>query len=325
MKEYYQKSWTKVVELLGSNVYKGLIEYECILRRERYGDNKVTIPNKKSVKRSLMDKAFSWTSIIYISVAILFIIKKKYLFLSIELAVYILGLVHTAWYSSKNKKNIELLSNLNTIDVTVIREGVERIVRAEELVIGDIVIFKENSFISADLRIISSQDLKVDERSITGDKMLKDKYEAMIDHNVGSLSDISNILYRGSIIKKGSGSGVVIATGMNTYLGNLLSSLDKYKLKKSLGFKELDGIIGKINLICILITIILSVIIPGKSAIRQDVLLSCIFISSSLIYPIIYYVYDKNIIKELQNEEIYLNNIFALNDSEEVKVLFIEK
>ena len=59
----------------------------------------------------------------------------------------------------------------------VLREGVERIVTAEELVIGDIVIFKENSFISADLRIISSQDLKVDERSITGDKILKDNYD----------------------------------------------------------------------------------------------------------------------------------------------------
>ena len=53
------------MELLGSNVYKGLIEYDCILRRERYGDNKVTIPNKKSVKRSLLDKVFSWTYIIY--------------------------------------------------------------------------------------------------------------------------------------------------------------------------------------------------------------------------------------------------------------------
>ena len=47
------------MELLGSNVYKGLIEYDCILRRERYGDNKVTIPNKKSVKHSLLDKVFS--------------------------------------------------------------------------------------------------------------------------------------------------------------------------------------------------------------------------------------------------------------------------
>ena len=325
MKQYYQKSWTKVVELLGSNVYKGLIEYDCILRRERYGDNKVTIPNKKSVKHSLLDKVFSWTSLIYLAVVILFIIKKKYIFLSIELAVYILGLVHTAWYSWKNKKNVEFLSKLNTTNVMVLREGVERIVTAEELVIGDIVIFKENSFISADLRIISSQDLKVDERSITGDKILKDKYEAMIDHNVASLSDISNILYRGSIIKRGSGSGVVIATGMNTHLGKLLSSLDRYELKKNSGFKELDGIIGKMNTICILITIILSFIIPGKSTIRQDVLLACIFISTALIYPIIYYVYDKIIIKELEREEIYLNNIFSLNDIDTVKVLFIEK
>lgn len=97
--------------------------------------------------------------------------------------------------------------------VTVLREGVERIVSAEDLVIGDIVLFKENSFISADLRIISAENLKVNERNITGDKVLKDKYEAMLDNNVASLSDISNILFRGSIIKSGSGTGIVIATG----------------------------------------------------------------------------------------------------------------
>ena len=44
-----------------------------------------------------------------------------------------------------------------------------------------------------------------------------------------------------------------------------------------------------------------------------------------MIYPIIYYVYDKIIIKELEREEIYLNNIFSLNDIDTVKVLFIEK
>ena len=65
------------MELLGSNIYKGLIEYDCILRRERYGDNKLTIPNEKSVKNSLLDKIFSWTSLIYLVAVILFIIKKS--------------------------------------------------------------------------------------------------------------------------------------------------------------------------------------------------------------------------------------------------------
>ena len=68
MKEYYQKSWTRVVELLGSNVYKGLMEYECIVRREQYGDNKVIIPNRKSIGRSLLEKLFSLSSFIYLFV-----------------------------------------------------------------------------------------------------------------------------------------------------------------------------------------------------------------------------------------------------------------
>lgn len=325
MREYYQKSWMKVVELLGSNVYKGLIEYDCILRREKYGDNKVTIPNKKSLKRFLLDRIISWNSLVYLVICIIFIIKKKYLFLFVEIMVFLLGILHTFWTSMKNKKNIELLRNLNTTDVLVLREGIERIIKSEELVIGDIVLFKKNSFISADLRIISSKDLKVDERSITGDKILKDKHEAMIDHNVASLSDISNILFKGSVIKRGSGSGVVIATGMNTHLGNLLSSLDKYELKKSSGFKEIDSNINKLNIIGILLTLILASIIPGKSIIRQEVLLSCIFISTALIYPIIYYIYEKSIVKEFEKREIYLNSIFSLRDSDEVKVVFVEK
>lgn len=325
MKEYYQKSWTRVVELLGSNVYNGLMEYDCIVRREQYGDNKVIIPNRKNIGRSLLEKLFSLSSFIYLFVIILFIVSKQYIFLLIELIAFSLSIIHTWWYSLKNKKNIEMLGNLNTSDVTVLREGVERIVSAEDLVIGDIVLFKENSFISADLRIISAENLKVNERNITGDKVLKDKYEAMLDNNVASLSDISNILFRGSIIKSGSGTGIVIATGMNTHLGKLLSALDRYDLKKNLGFKEIDEIISKINIIGILISVILFFVVPGKVYIKKEILLDCLFISTAFIYPLIYYIYDKIISKELEKDNIYVNNIFTLKDSDIVKVIFVEK
>ena len=114
MKEYYQKSWTRVVELLGSNVYKGLMEYDCIVRREQYGDNKVIIPNRKSIGRSLLEKLFSLSSFIYLFVIILFIVSKQYIFLLIELIAFslsILGIINVS-AESANFYEAEYIDNI---------------------------------------------------------------------------------------------------------------------------------------------------------------------------------------------------------------------
>ena len=59
-----------------------------------------------------------------------------------------------------NEKEIEILQNLNTSQVLVLREGIEKLVEAEDLVKGDIIYFRKNSIIAADIRIIESENLK---------------------------------------------------------------------------------------------------------------------------------------------------------------------
>lgn len=90
---------------------------------------------------------------------------------------------------------------------------------------GDIVKINKDSVIPADIRIISANEIKVDEKSITGEAFYKEKFESKIIGNIFSLTDMKNILFKGSIIKSGSGLGIVISTGNSTQLGRMLTML----------------------------------------------------------------------------------------------------
>ena len=325
MKQYYQNNWAKVVESFGTNIYKGLLEYDCILRREQFGDNKLDMPIAKGIGYILKEKFNIWNLLLYIGILTYFVLSRNIIFLAVWSVTFLSNLTYTIYLGIKEKKDIESLGNINSVQVTVLREGIERVVAAHELVKGDIVLFKKNSFISADLRIISADNLKVDERNITGDKILKDKYATMMDYEVSDIGAINNMLFKGSVVKEGSGTGIVVETGSKTQLGILLSSLVKSNLKKTNIIKNIDSVIGKIHIILILISIILYLIVPGKGKIKNDVLLSSIFVSTTILSWLIIFIFSKKIIKELNDEGIIITNLSSLQDCRDIKVLFVEK
>ena len=77
MKKYYQNNWAKVVESFGTNIYKGLLEYDCIIRREQYGNNKLNMPMPKGIIYIFKDKFNIWNLILYIGIFMYFILSKN--------------------------------------------------------------------------------------------------------------------------------------------------------------------------------------------------------------------------------------------------------
>lgn len=325
MEKYYKKSWGEVVEELGTNINKGLMEYECILKREIYGDNSLVIPRKNKIdiilKESLNKEIIILESLLLIS----FLLSKNYWLLIIGFISMFLNLSFNLNLNLKRYRNLTSLVELNISRVLVLREGVERIVEAHELMIGDIVLFKKGSFISADLRIIWSDGLKVDEGSVTGEEFLKDKYETKIDYEVAKLGEINNMLFRGSIIKAGEGRGIVTEIGNRTELGKILLSLENKKSTKSNIINKIYYELSKIKFIIVIISILLYIVIPGSGQVKINVLNHSFFITIILCCPIIIFMYSNFIKNSLKNKGIDIFNISALDDSKLVKLLFIEK
>lgn len=326
MKEYYGNSWTKVVELLGSNIYKGLYQYECEIRKEKYGDNKIYLPYSKG-KIKLFLEIFKQKYIyIYLAFIIFFFIYKKTNMVLIATILVLINIVIKFYYDVSKEKEIELLQNLNTSQVLVLREGIERLVEAEELVKGDIVYFRKNSLIAADIRVIESESIKVDERSITGDKFLKDKYSIKIDGNVSSIGDINNIIFRGSVVKEGTGKGIVVEVGNKTQLGKLIRIMDNSKIKKDIAINKLEENLFRVGICLVMVQAILGTVLPGSFIEKAPIISASIFSIISIAIPIIILYYGKYIKKKvLINYNIELNNFSALDLAKDVKIMFLDK
>lgn len=326
MKEYYRESWTKVVELLGSNIYKGLYQYECEIRKIENGDNKIYLPYSKG-KIKLFLEIFKQKYIYIYLVFIIFFFTYRYINMGlISIIILLLNIIIKFHHDVSKEKEIELLQKLNTSQVLVLREGIERLVEAEELVKGDIVYFRKNSVIAADIRVIESNGIKVDERSVTGDKFLKDKYSVKMDSKVLSIGDINNIIFRGSIVKEGTGKGIVIEVGNKTELGKLIRIMDNSKIKKDIIINKLEENIFKVAICLVMVQALLATILPGSFLQKLPIIATSIFSIITIAAPVIILYYGKYTKKRIILEHnIELNNFSALDLSKDIKIMFLNK
>ena len=97
---------------------------------------------------------------------------------------------------------------------------------ASELVVGDIVMLGDGDMVPADLRLIDSANLKVQEASLTGESVPSEKEAEDILPEDCPLGDRSNMAYTSAIVTYGRATGVVVATGMDTEVGNIAGMLD---------------------------------------------------------------------------------------------------
>ena len=120
----------------------------------------------------------------------------------------------------KAARSIEALRVLGTRSARVRRDGRTRLIPAERLVPGDIVLLDAGDVMTADLRLVEASNLEVDESPLTGESTGVGKTIAPVDVDA-RVSDRASMLFKGTSITRGSGIGVVVATGMDTELGHI--------------------------------------------------------------------------------------------------------
>lgn len=122
---------------------------------------------------------------------------------------------------SRAERTIESLGLPGVGAAEVIRDGERREVAAETLVPGDLLVLERGMVVPADARILASQRLTVSESALTGESLPVLKSPDVIDRAAVPLGDRANMVYRGTIVTGGSGSAVVVATGVHTEVGRI--------------------------------------------------------------------------------------------------------
>ena len=267
------KSAKEVLKELDSNVEQGLTSEEAGKRLLKYGPNK--LPEKKKTPLFLVFLSQFNDPMIFIllAAAVLSVAISIYQLLSpsvtekpttmeiisdpaIILAVVILNAVIGTVQENNAEKSLEALKQMSSLTCMVRRDGQLIELKAEELVPGDIVILEEGRTVPADLRLITSINLKTDESSLTGESLPVEKDADIVFSDKVGIGDTVNIAYMSTPIVYGRGEGIVIKTGKDTETGkiaDMLSNSDNEQTPLQKKLAELSKFLGILTIAIVLL------------------------------------------------------------------------
>lgn len=130
---------------------------------------------------------------------------------------------------NKAENALEALKARNKPFVKVIRDGEQTVIPSEDLVVGDIVVLEAGDVVPADMRLIQSASLKIEEAALTGESVPVEKNADCIVDEKAPLGDRHNMAFSGSTVTYGRGRGTVTATGMSTEMGKIAQMLTEVK------------------------------------------------------------------------------------------------
>lgn len=251
----------KIVEGFGTSIDFGISSQEAKKRQEKYGENKI----EKLKKKSLLFIFFSQFANVMIVILILAAIISAFVSIKnnegftdtiIILAIVVLNAVIGTQQEYKAEKALEELQKVSETKAKIIRNGVLIEVNSKELTLGDIVILEAGDFIPADLRIIESYNLQIDESHLTGESEPIEKISNVLKDEKIALGDIKNMAFASSLVTRGRGKGVVVKIGENTEIGKIAAMMKNIK-KPITGLEDKINSLVKILLISLLIICLL--------------------------------------------------------------------
>ena len=207
----------------------GLTEEEVKKRLEKYGENKLTEQKRKSNIALFFGQFADFMVILLIcasifSAIISFIRHESYVDSIIILIIVVINAILSFIQEKKADVAIQELNKMFVTNTYVIRNGIKQSVDVRNIVVGDIIELEAGDYVSADARIISSEELEVNESTLTGEsKSIKKNNENIIDDK--ELYERKNMVFAGCNVTNGHAFVVVCATGMNTELGKIATSL----------------------------------------------------------------------------------------------------
>lgn len=277
----YSKNEEEIFKSLNSNI-NGLDSKEAKKRLSNYGQNIILSKKKKPwILRFL--KQFNDTMIIILLVVALLLYFYGYFYsheytdtIVILFVVFINAIVG---FIQEEKATLILrdLKKYETSTCKVKRNDKIIVINTKELVPGDIIYLESGETVPADIRILSCENLKVDESALTGESVPVQKSSDALKENL-IIQEQKNMLFLGTNITNGKCTGIVVSTGKNSELGKIavsLNEIDRIETPLQLKIKELSK---KITLIVFIILIFIFIL----ALINKYTILEIIMLCSSL-------------------------------------------
>ena len=178
------------------------------------------------------------------------------------------------------EKTVDSLENIIKVKSRVIRDNKEMLIDSEELVVGDIVILSSGDKVSADLRIIESYNLSVNESILTGESLPVAKEPSVLKENT-PINSISNMLFAGTTVTTGRCIAIVVKTGISTEVGKIAYHVANTKKEKSPLTIRMNTFSKQVTLLIGVVAVIITMLLISKGESIDAIFLSVIALSIS--------------------------------------------
>ena len=210
----------EVLLLLGTDTTTGLATEEAHRRLERFGRNE--LPSVSGAPWWLRVLRQLHNPLIYVLLvaALVTFLLGEYVDTSVILGVVVVNTLVGYVQESKAEAALDALRSMVHTEARVVRDGVHLQLRSELIVPGDLVLVEAGDKVPADLRLVSEWELEVDESALTGESVPVAKDEVLLPEAT-PVADRRNMVYSGTLVTRGTGAGIAVATGVETELGEI--------------------------------------------------------------------------------------------------------
>lgn len=228
MDNHIQKPWaSNQAQVLNQTKTEenGLTEDEVRIRQQA-SPNELAAKPPKTILQMLKEQLIDPMILILLGASLFSAFLGEYIEAVIIASIVVLNTIIGIVQEKKAQSSLAALRDMSAPMAHILRNGKEQLVPAKELVVGDIVNLHDGDMVPADMRLLETANLKIQESSLTGESVPVEKDAQAILQNDCSLGDRTNMAFSSSIVTYGRGRGVVTAIGVNTEMGAIAGMLD---------------------------------------------------------------------------------------------------
>ncbi|NEE00662.1 HAD-IC family P-type ATPase [Phytoactinopolyspora halotolerans] len=210
----------EVLLLFDTDHESGLSEKEAAERRDRFGPNALPRLDRRGPIVRMLLQFHNPLIYVLLASAVATVLIGELVDASVILGVVVLNGIIGYVQEARAEKALDALVSMVRTEATVIRNGARRRIISDDVVPGDLIVLETGDKVPADLRLSAVRELQIDESALTGESVpvAKQQMELPADTTLG---DRLNMAYSSSLVSRGRGRGIVVATGADTEIGTI--------------------------------------------------------------------------------------------------------
>ncbi|MCU0679099.1 MAG: magnesium-translocating P-type ATPase [Planctomycetes bacterium] len=326
---YADKSSEETLKNLQTEREKGLTGEEAVRRLSQYGPNEIA--DKSVYWWHILWRQFKSPFIYLLLAAALLAIILRELIDGLMIVIFVLINVVIGFYQEfRSEQVLKLLKQYVVSTVKVRRGGEEKTIPARELVPGDLVMLVTGDMIPADIRLVESYNLTIDESILTGESAAVNKTSQAAGRAAVDIFTAPNLGFSGTTVVRGKGTGLVLATGSNSEIGRIsgLTAEARHVGSFEKGITHFSKFIIRLVLSTLLFIYIANIFLKGGQADALNLLIFSIALAISVIPEALPLVITFSLSRgalRLARKKVVVRRLSAIEDLGCIEVLCTDK